>query len=69
MTDEREDLPDLDEARALVEASQRQSEHDMSRAEERARRRYSLAERLRRLREENGFAALFEEAFGGGGRG
>lgn len=66
MSDEREHLPDLDEARDLVEASQRQAEQDMSRAKESARRKLTLAQRLRRLREENGFDRLFEQAFGGG---
>lgn len=66
MSDEREHRPDLDEAARLVEESRRQAEQDLSRALERARRRLTLADRLRRLREENGFARLFEEAFGGG---
>lgn len=61
-----EQLPDLDEARRAVEESRLRAEADMRGARERARRTMSLAERLRSLREENGFQQLFEEAFGGG---
>ncbi|MEV4173971.1 hypothetical protein [Nonomuraea sp. NPDC049709] len=63
---EGERRPDIDDAREAVAESRRRAEQDMSQARERARRWVSLAERLRHLREENGFAALFDEAFGGG---
>ncbi|MET8866544.1 hypothetical protein ABZW11_26700 [Nonomuraea sp. NPDC004580] len=63
---EDEHRPELDDARQAVEESRRRAEQDMNRARERARGWLSLAERLKRLREENGFQQLFEEAFGGG---
>lgn len=66
MSDERENLPDLDEAARQVQESRRQAEQDMTRAQEQARRRLTLADRLRRLREDNGFQQMFEEAFGRG---
>ncbi|HEY9371035.1 DUF7620 family protein [Streptomyces sp.] len=66
---ERDDgrLPDIDEARQAAEESQRRAEEDMQRARERARKSLSLADRLRRLREQNGFDRLFDDAFGGVG--
>jgi len=68
MTTPRDDQPpQLDEARQAAEASRQRAEQDLTRARERARGWLSLAERLKRLREENGFAALFEQAFGSGG--
>ncbi|MER7500432.1 hypothetical protein AB0L05_27620 [Nonomuraea pusilla] len=60
------DRPDIDEARQAAERSRRRAEQDLTRAHERAARWLTLAERLRRLREENGFQQLFEEAFGDG---
>lgn len=61
-----DDRPDLDEAARRTEASRRQAEIDSRSARERARRVLSLAERLRRLREANGFEQIMDEAFGGG---
>lgn len=65
MTTPNEDRPELDDARQAVEQSRRRAEQDLNRARERAHRWIDLAERLRRLREANGFQQLFEEAFGG----
>lgn len=66
MPHDDEQPPDIDAARHAVEQSRRRAEQDQTRARERARRWLTLAEQLRQLREENGFQALFEEAFGGG---
>ncbi|MGW0805939.1 DUF7620 family protein [Nonomuraea sp. NPDC002799] len=65
---ERDDgrLSDIDEARQAAEASQRQAEEDMRRAREQAHKSLTLAGRLRRLREANGFSSLLDDAFGGG---
>jgi hypothetical protein len=60
-----DDRPDLEAAARLVEESTRRSEQDMRAGRERAKKTLSLAERLQRLREENGFDAFFEDAFGG----
>lgn len=60
-----EDRPDLDQAAEAAEESMRRAEQEQVRARESARRTLSLAQRLRRLREENGFQQLMEEAFGG----
>jgi hypothetical protein len=60
-----DELPDLEDARQAVEQSRRRAEQELQLARVRARRSLTLAERLRRLREENGFQELFEEAFGG----
>ncbi len=62
MTDDR---PDLDQAARETAESTRRAEHDKRQAMARARRQRSLAAVLRRLREENGFQAMFEDAFGG----
>lgn len=59
-------LPDIDEAKQAAEESQRRAEADMQRAREQVRKSLTLADRLRRLREANGFTALLEDAFGGG---
>ncbi|NUW45532.1 DUF7620 family protein [Nonomuraea rhodomycinica] len=69
MTDEpREDEhPDIDDAKHAVQQSRERAEQELRQARERARRMLGLADRLRRLREENGFHQLFEEAFGGRG--
>jgi hypothetical protein len=68
MTDRDERLPDIDEAKQAAEESQRRAEADLHRAREQARRTLGLADRLRRLREQNGFDRMLDEAFGGGGR-
>ncbi|MEV4287340.1 hypothetical protein AB0K40_17690 [Nonomuraea bangladeshensis] len=67
MPQDGEHRPDLDEARQAAEQSRRRAEQDLYRARERAHRWIDLAARLRRLREANGFEAMFEEAFGGRG--
>ncbi len=59
------DRRDLNQAAREAEASRRRAEEEAQRASESARRALSLAAILRRLREENGFQAIFEEAFGG----
>lgn len=59
------DRRDLDEAAREAEESRRRAEEDAQRAHESAKRALSLAAVLRRLREENGFDRLFQEAFGG----
>jgi hypothetical protein len=66
---EDDDLPDIDEARQASQESRQRAEEDMRRAREEAKRSLSLAQRLRRLREENGFGRLFDDAFGGASRG
>ncbi|SFK92869.1 hypothetical protein SAMN05216275_14179 [Streptosporangium canum] len=58
--------PDIDEATRLVEESQRRAAAEQARAREAAGRSLSIARLLRRLREENGFGRLMDEAFGGG---
>lgn len=69
MTEEQQPQPDLDEAARNTEESLRQATRDKAQARARAKTRLTLAERIRRLREENGFEAIFREAFGGGGSG
>jgi hypothetical protein len=66
MTHEDEPMPELDDARQAAARSRRRAEDDLAHARERARRARGLAERLRQLREENGFDRMFEEAFGSG---
>lgn len=61
------DRRDLDQAAREAEESRRRAEEEAQRAHESAKRALSLAAVLRRLREENGFQAIFEEAFGGRG--
>jgi hypothetical protein len=58
--------PDIDEATRLVEESQRRAAAEQARAREAAGRSLSIARLLRRLREENGFGRLMDDAFGGG---
>lgn len=64
---EGQDRRDLDQAAREAEESRRRAEEEAQRAHEHAKRALSLAEVLRRLREENGFDAMFREAFGGRG--
>lgn len=66
MTDEH-DRSDIDQAARTAEESRKRAEEEAQRARESARRALSLADMLRRLREENGFDAMFREAFGGRG--
>jgi len=61
------DRRDLDQAAREAEESRRRAEEEALRARESATRALSLAAMLRRLREENGFDAMFREAFGGRG--
>ncbi|MFN2636923.1 MAG: hypothetical protein ABR585_07855 [Gemmatimonadaceae bacterium] len=61
-----ESRPDIDEAARMAEESKRRADADHARARESARWSLSLARRLRRLREENGFGQLMDDAFGGG---
>ncbi|MGI5274904.1 DUF7620 family protein [Nonomuraea sp. CA-218870] len=66
MTDhDDERVPDIDEARQAADESRQRAEDDLRRAREQARHTLSVAARLRRLREANGFSELFDEAFGG----
>lgn len=69
MTTPHDEQPDIDDARQAAEQSRQRAEQDLTQARARARSWLTLAERLRRLREENGFDRLFQEAFGGGERG
>ncbi len=62
---EGHDRSDLNEAAREAEKSKRRAQEDAQRARESAKQALSLAAILRRLREENGFQAIFEEAFGG----
>jgi uncharacterized membrane protein len=64
---ERDDerMPDISEARQAAQESRQRAEEDLQRAMERARKTLTLAQRLRRLREANGFRALLDDAFGG----
>lgn len=61
-----DDLPSIDEARQASGESLQRAEDDLRDARERARHTLTLAQKLRRLREENGFGRLFDDAFGGG---
>jgi hypothetical protein len=66
MTDHDEErLPDIDEARQAADESMRRAEDAMRLAREQARHTLSIAARLRRLREANGFSELFDDAVGG----
>lgn len=66
MTDHDEErLPDIDEARQAADESMRRAEDAMRLAREQARHTLSIAARLRRLREANGFREIFDDAFGG----
>lgn len=67
MTEPDGGLPGIDQARQASEESQRRAEEDLRRARERARKSLGIAERLRRLREQNGFDRLLDDAFGGAG--
>jgi len=58
--------PDLGEAARLVEESRQRAAAERQRARESARGAWSLARRLRRLREANGFSELLNDAYGGG---
>ncbi|MET8334351.1 DUF7620 family protein [Streptosporangium canum] len=58
--------PDIDEATRLVEESKRRAAAEQARAREAAGRSLSIARLLKRLREENGFGRLMDDAFGGG---
>jgi hypothetical protein len=62
---EGHDRRDLNQAAREAEASRRRAEEEAQRARESAKRALSLAAVLKRLREENGFHELFQEAFGG----
>lgn len=62
-----DERPDIDEARRLVEESKQRADAERRRARESARGTWSLARRLRRLREENGFDRIMDEAYGGSG--
>ncbi|WP_435832454.1 DUF7620 family protein [Nonomuraea rubra] len=64
MTRPGEDRP-IDQAAEDVADSHRRAERELAAARESAKRTLSLARRLRRLREANGFAELMDDAFGG----
>jgi len=66
MAPHEEDLPGINEARQAAEKSRRRAEEEFAEAHARARRTRSLAALLRRLREDNGFGQLLDDAFGGG---
>jgi hypothetical protein len=66
---EDDDLPGIDEARQASAESRQRAEDDLRQARERANKTLTLAQRLRRLREQNGFDRLFDDAFGGVGNG
>ncbi|MEV0584117.1 hypothetical protein [Nonomuraea sp. NPDC050310] len=59
-------MDDLNEARRDAEESAERARKEAREALARARKARSLAQWLRRLREENGFDRLFEEAYGRG---
>ncbi|MFI7691801.1 hypothetical protein ACIBQ6_22220 [Nonomuraea sp. NPDC049655] len=46
--------------------SKLRAQQELQQARERAKRTRSITQRLRELRESNGFAALLDDAFGGG---
>ncbi|GAA2860222.1 DUF7620 family protein [Nonomuraea rubra] len=60
--------PEEEIRRAEREAaeSKLRAQQDLRQARERAGRARSIAQRLRELREANGFSALLDDAFGGG---
>ena len=57
--------PDLAEATEDAEESRRRAQEELAHAKERARRTLTLAQRLRRLREDNHFGELLADAFRG----
>lgn len=61
----RDDQPDLEQAAKAAEESKRRAEQELKRARESAGRAMSLARRLQRLRQENGFREIFLDALRG----
>jgi len=61
----RPDERPIEQAAEEVASSRRHAEQELRQARESAKRSLSLARRLRRLREANGFAELMDDAFGG----
>ncbi|MGA4989854.1 DUF7620 family protein [Nonomuraea bangladeshensis] len=64
-----EDQPDIQQAAREVEQSKLQAQRELDAARKRARHALRIAQRLRELREANGFYQILDDAFGGGGRG
>ena len=56
----------LDAAARDAAQSKLQAQQEFHSARERASKSLKIADLLRELREENGFARLFDDAFGGG---
>ncbi|MCK2214303.1 hypothetical protein MF672_010940 [Actinomadura sp. ATCC 31491] len=69
MREQPDERPSLDDAARQAEQSRRRAEADLARARERARASRGIADRLRRMREDNHFARMFDEALGGGRHG
>jgi hypothetical protein len=65
MTGGDNERADLERAARKTAESRRLAEEAARHSQEHAREALSWAAVLRRLREENGFQAIFEEAFGG----
>jgi hypothetical protein len=72
MTTSDDERPDdeisLDAAARDAAQSKLQAQRELHGARERATKALKIADLLRKLREENGFARLFDDAFGGGDR-
>lgn len=60
------DRPDIEHATRDAAQSKLRAQQELASARERAGKTLSIARRLRELREENGFGALLDDAFGGG---
>jgi hypothetical protein len=59
------DRHDIEKAAREAEQSKLRAQRELASARERAGFTLSVAQRLRELREENGFSALLDDAFGG----
>lgn len=57
--------PDIDRAAEQAQESRQRAERDLVHARESAKRSRSLARLLQRLREDNGFERIMNDAFGG----
>nr|WP_062336211.1 hypothetical protein [Herbidospora sakaeratensis] len=62
-----DDRPDLHQAARHVQESAERAQRDLDEARKRSRQARSLADKLRGLREENGFRDMFIQAMRGSG--
>lgn len=61
-----EDRPDIEQAKREAAQSKLRSQREYASSQERAATIRTFARGLRQMREDNGFAQLLDEAFGGG---